>query len=88
MFLRLEGALDALTVRTVKPRIEEMVAGSPKSVTVDFADVTMLDSSGVGVIMSLVRRITDAGGQVRVVGVHDQPRVVVRVLNLESLFGC
>ncbi len=88
MHIRFEGALDALSVRDVRPKIEKVVAEGPQSVTVDLGAVTILDSSGVGVIMSLFRRVTENGGVVRVVGVKDQPRVVLRVLQLDSVFGC
>jgi anti-sigma B factor antagonist len=88
MNIRFEGALDALSAPEVRPKISEMIAGHPASVTVDLDAVTMLDSCGVGVIMSLLRRIEAQGGRMRVIGVHDQPRVVMKVLELESLFGC
>jgi anti-sigma B factor antagonist len=88
MHIRFEGALDALSVGDVGPTIEKVVAESPKSLTVDLGAVTLLDSRGVGVIVSLFKRITEQGGQMRVVGAHDQPLVVLKVLELDEVFGC
>jgi anti-sigma B factor antagonist len=88
MNIRFEGALDALSARDVRPRLAQMVSAGADTVTVDLGAVTMLDSCGVGVIMSLLRRVEAGGGRMRVIGVHDQPRVVMKVLELETLLGC
>ena len=55
--LRIQGSLDALTVRDIRPILDAVVADKPKRVTVDFDELTMIDSSGVGAIVSLFKRI-------------------------------
>jgi anti-sigma B factor antagonist len=85
--LRIEGALDALTVREVRTTIDAVVARQPRHVTVDFERVTLLDSTGVGAIVSLFKRITAQGGSVVVVRAHDQPLAVLKLLKLDVVFG-
>jgi anti-anti-sigma factor len=85
--LRIIGALDALTVRDIKPIVDAVVADRPRRVTVDFHDLTLLDSSGVGAIVSLLKRVRADGGQVVVVGAHAQPLAVLKLLKLDGVFG-
>jgi anti-sigma B factor antagonist len=85
--LRIVGALDALTVRDMKPVMDALVADRPRRVTVDFSEVTLLDSSGVGAIVSLFKRVKADGGNVVVVGARNQPLAVLKLLKLERVLG-
>jgi len=85
--LRIQGSLDALTVRDIRPIIDAVVADAPKRVSVDFDELTMIDSSGVGAIVSLFKRIKATGGEVVVLRAHDQPLAVLKLLKLERVFG-
>jgi anti-sigma B factor antagonist len=85
--LKLEGALDALTAPDIRPIFDKVVADGRRRVTVDLANVTMIDSSGVGAIVSLFKRVKADGGQVLVVGARDQPLAVLKLLKLERVFG-
>lgn len=85
--IQIEGALDALTVRDIRPTIDAVVAEQPRHVTVDFDRVTILDSTGVGAIVSLFKRITAQGGRVVVVRAHDQPLAVLKLLKLDAVLG-
>jgi anti-sigma B factor antagonist len=85
--LRIVGALDALTVRDVRPIVDALVADRPRRVTVDLSELTLIDSSGVGAIVSLFKRVKADGGQVVVVRAHDQPLAVLKLLKLDRVFG-
>lgn len=85
--LEIEGALDALTAPDIRPIFDAVVADRPRRVVVDLDKVTMLDSSGVGAIVSLFKRVKADGGQVVVIGAHDQPLAVLKLLKLDRVFG-
>jgi anti-sigma B factor antagonist len=85
--LRIEGALDALTVGEISPILDAAVADHPRHVTVDLDEVTLLDSMGVGAIVSLWKRVKAQGGKVVVVHAHAQPLLVLKLLRLDVVFG-
>lgn len=85
--LELNGALDALTAPDIRPIFDKVVADGRRRVTVDLEKVTMIDSSGVGAIVSLFKRVKADGGQVLVVGAKDQPLAVLKLLKLDRVFG-
>ena len=51
-----EGELDTRTVPELRKAIEGVVASNPKHVDVDLSGLRMLDSSGVGALVSLARQ--------------------------------
>jgi anti-sigma B factor antagonist len=85
--LRIEGALDALTVGEISTILDATVAEHPRYVTLDLDEVTILDSMGVGAIVSLWKRVKAQGGKVVVVHAHAQPLLVLKLLRLDVVFG-
>lgn len=85
--LAIDGALDALTVRDLRPIIDAVVADKPQRVTVDIGNLELIDSSGVGAIVSLFKRVKATGGNVVVVGAREQPLAVLKLLKLDAVFG-
>lgn len=85
--LKIEGALDALTARDVRPVFDQVVAEKPRRVAIDLESLTLIDSSGVGAIVSLFKRVKADGGQVVIVHAQDQPLAVLKLLKLDRIFG-
>jgi anti-sigma B factor antagonist len=84
--LRIAGSLDAMTTPELRPTIEELVAGRAARVVVDLARLELIDSSGVGAIVSLYKRLRAQGGRLTVRGVRDQPLAIFRLLRLDRVF--
>jgi anti-sigma B factor antagonist len=84
--LKIEGTLDAVTAPELRSVVDDLVSESRKEVTLDLTALRLIDSSGVGVIVSLFKRVRANGGQVRIVGLRDQPRAIFRLLRLDRVF--
>ena len=85
--LTIEGVLDALTAPEIRPTIDALVDEKRMSILVDLSSLRLIDSSGVGVIVSLFKRCKAFGGVVRVDGLKNQPLAIFRLLRLDRLFG-
>lgn len=84
--LKIEGTLDAVTAPDLRPVVDKLVADARAAITLDLSGLRLIDSSGVGVIVSLFKRVRANGGQVRIVGLNDQPRAVFKLLRLDRVF--
>ncbi|MBI2392730.1 MAG: STAS domain-containing protein [Deltaproteobacteria bacterium] len=84
--LRIEGELDALSAPELRPSIEAIVNEAPKLVVVDLGALRMIDSSGVGAIVSLFKRVRASGGKVTVKGLAGQPLAIFQILRLDRVF--
>jgi anti-sigma B factor antagonist len=84
--LRISGSLDALSTPDLRPVIDELVTEKRPVVTVDLSELRLIDSSGVGAIVSLYKRMRAVGCRVDVVGLKDQPLAIFRLLRLDRVF--
>ncbi len=84
--LEIEGTLDAVTAPELRPLVDSLVTEKRPSVTLDLSALRLIDSSGVGLIVSLFKRIKAQGGQVKIVGLRDQPKAIFRLLRLDKIF--
>jgi anti-sigma B factor antagonist len=84
--LAVRGELDALTTVELRRTLDAMVAECPRHVTVDLSGLRLIDSSGVGVLVWLYKHVRAKGGQIRFVGLQDQPLVIFRLLRLDKVF--
>jgi len=84
--LRVSGELDALSCPELRPVLDQLVTTGGQRVTVDLSELSLIDSSGVGAMVSLYKRVRANGGEVRFVGVTDQPLVIFKLLRLDRAF--
>ena len=84
--LKIEGTLDAVTAPELRPALDALVDEGAKLVTVDLSTLRLIDSSGVGAIVSLFKRLREAGGDLRVTGLRDQPLAIFQLLRLDRVF--
>jgi len=81
------GELDALSANELRPVLDRLVSDGRLDVTVDLAELSLIDSSGVGALVALYKRVRAAGGVVRFVGVTAQPLMIFKLLRLDMVFG-
>jgi anti-sigma B factor antagonist len=85
--LRIEGTLDAVTVAEIRATIDAIVDARRSRVLVDLTELHLIDSSGIGAIVSLYKRLREANCRLDVVGVRDQPLAIFRLLRLDRIFS-
>jgi anti-sigma B factor antagonist len=80
------GVFDAVTASALRPSLDAVVADRRASVTLDLSSLRRIDSSGIGLLVGLLKRCRTFGGAVRIAGAKDQPLSVMRLLRLEQAF--
>lgn len=85
--LAISGRLDALTVHELRATFDDVAAARPRRVVIDFAELMLLDSSGVGAVVSLYKRVKTQNGTVVIVRAHGQPLLVLQSLELDRVFS-
>jgi anti-sigma B factor antagonist len=84
--LHVRGELDALSCQELRLVLDTIVAQEKCVVTVDLSELRLIDSSGIGVMVSLYKRVRANGGEVKFVGVTAQPLVIFKLLRLDRAF--
>lgn len=84
--LRCGGSLDADSVSGFKKVAYELVDGGSVRLVIDCANLTFVDSMGLGVLISLLRRARSRQGDVKVASLTDDVRTVFEITRLHRLF--
>jgi anti-sigma B factor antagonist len=64
---------------------DELEAGA-RRVLIDFSSTGYIDSSGLGALVSLSKRIREQGGALRLAGLNDDLRTLFELTRLDTLF--
>ena len=60
-------------------------AYTPQTCTLDFSEVTFMDSSGIAVVINALRCMTQIEGQLLLTGISSQPMRVFRASGIDKL---
>jgi len=85
--LRLEGAFDALSAPASRSALDALVNDRRSPVSIDMSGVRVIDSSGVGAVVSLYKRVVAQGGELSVRGLTGQPLAIFQLLRLDRLMA-
>ena len=85
--VELDGEIDAATVGVMKEKVGEAITANPGGrVTLDMANVTFLDSTGLGALVSALRQARDGGGDIAITNVAPNVRKVFDITGLAKVF--
>ena len=86
--LIVEGELDLDTVALLRDSAEaELASGDVQTLSLDLADMTFIDSSGLALLVELRRLSIDAGVQFEIGNVRSGPRRVIAIAGLTETLG-
>ncbi len=80
-------SLDAITVPELRPLVDQLAERGGAKVVFDMGPVRLIDSSGVGVIVGLFKRLRARGGALRVCGATEQPSAIFRLMLLDKVLS-
>jgi anti-anti-sigma factor len=80
--ISLSGAFDAAAVAELRPRLERAVETVPADFFVDMSDVDVIDSSGIGAIVFMLKRLAISGRSLKLVGTRGQPKQLIEFLRV------
>ena len=84
--IALAGEVDVYTSPRLKEAIVEAVDAGCVNLVVDLEDVSFIDSSGLGVLVSGLRRVKEREGTLRLVCTKDGTLKVFRITGLDKVF--
>ena len=84
--IEIAGELDATTVGELRPKLNVIADERPEKVEVNLSRLRMVDSSGVGAIVALFKRVKANGAAFVVTGINGQPLSIFKVLRLDKVF--
>jgi anti-sigma B factor antagonist len=84
--VEVEGQLIVGNRQELKQKILDELDKGTRKVLVDFARTGYIDSSGLGVLVSLSKKIRDMGGDLRLANLNDDLQTLFELTKLDTLF--
>ena len=81
-----DGQLIVGNRNELKQKVLDELEKGERKVLIDFARTGYIDSSGLGVLVSLSKRIRELGGELRLANLNDDLKTLFELTKLDSLF--
>ncbi len=69
-----------------REKIRELVNNNSKKILLNLGDVTYIDSSGIGELVSGFTTVTNSGGQLKLVGLSKRVKDLLQITKLYTVF--
>jgi anti-sigma B factor antagonist len=83
--LSITGVLDADTASQLEPMLDALFSPPYRQVEVDLSGLRMIDSIGVGMLITVYKRLQARGVTFSLRGLRDQPLALFKLLGLHRL---
>jgi anti-sigma B factor antagonist len=84
--VEVEGQLIVGNRQELKQQVLEQLEGGDRKFVIDFANTGYIDSSGLGVLVSLSKKIREQGGELRLSSLNEDLRTLFELTKLDTLF--
>lgn len=86
MVVRLAGRFDAQGAEEVKKSLQLLAEATTNRLVIEMSEVPFIDSAGLAVLVSVLKRVRKAGGSVSLCGVQPQAHTVFTLTMLDQVF--
>jgi anti-sigma B factor antagonist len=84
--VEVDGQLIVGNRHELKDLIQSALDSGERRLLIDFSRTGYIDSSGLGALVSISKRIREAGGELRLAGLNDDLRSLFELTKLDTLF--
>lgn len=85
--VRVEGQLIVGNRHELKQLVQDWLDKGERKFLIDFARTAYIDSSGLGALVSLSKKIREQGGELRLAGLNEDLRSLFELTKLDTLFA-
>ena len=87
LVVEVDGQLIVGNRQELKQKVLDALEAGSKKFLIDFSKTGYIDSSGLGVLVSLSKKIRDEGGDLRLAGLNDDLKTLFELTKLDTLFA-
>lgn len=81
-----DGDIEAATADALRLELDGLLADGSRDFVIDLAGVPFIDSSGLGTLVHLFKRVRTNDGDVRICSLQDNVRRVFKLVRLDRVF--
>ncbi len=84
--VRVEGQLIVGNRQELKALVQEALEAGHRKYLIDCTETGYIDSSGLGALVTISKKVRESGGDLRLAGLNDDLRSLFELTKLDSLF--
>jgi anti-sigma B factor antagonist len=85
--IRVDGQLTVGNRQELKATVQAGLDAGARKFLLDCTDTGYIDSSGLGALVTIAKRVREAGGQIRLAALNDDLRALFELTKLDTLFA-
>jgi anti-sigma B factor antagonist len=85
--VEVDGQLIVGNRQELKQKVLDALEAGDRKFLIDFTRTGYIDSSGLGVLVSLSKKIRDEGGDLRLAGLNEDLKTLFELTKLDTLFA-
>ncbi len=78
------GQFDAMAVERLRPDFTDIGENEQRDVRLDLSNADFIDSSGIGAVVFMYKRLAARGRKLTIAGLHGQPLSLIRFLRIDK----
>ena len=87
LVVEVDGQLIVGNRQEIKQKVLDALEAGERKFLIDFTKTGYIDSSGLGVLVSLSKKIRDEGGDLRLAGLNEDLKTLFELTKLDTLFA-
>lgn len=84
--INLIGEVDLYNTSKIKETVNAAVSSGYKKIIVNMNEVTYIDSTGIGTLISIRQILADISGELRLINIKDSVKKIFELTKLDYLF--
>lgn len=80
------GILDGISANQLRREISDSVENGADMILVDFQDITFMNSTGIGALVSTLRTVRSAGSELFICSLNEQVQMIFKLTKMDRVF--
>lgn len=80
------GILDSTRTQELRDQINQGLEQGAQTILLDLEDVTFMDSSGLGALVTALKAVRAAGGKLCICSVNEQVKILFELTSMDQVF--
>lgn len=87
LLVKIEGEVDVYTSIDLKKELTKLVESDQKNIIIDLENVNYMDSSGLGVLVVLLKELKKIGGELKLISLPVSVKKIFDLTRLTKFFN-
>jgi anti-anti-sigma factor len=80
------GILDSTKAEEFRRTVDQLLKEGAEIILIDLKDISFIDSSGLGTLVVLLKKVRSMGRRLCICSINDQVRMLFELTNMDQVF--